>query len=413
MSSSFGRAISSLGMRLSICRNRHNWGVIRDSISLPDLSATGGKVARIKECSMKKSFALLGLFFLLSSSVSPQVPSAQQRPLVLNHVTVIDTTGGPAQPDMTVVIRGDRIVSMGKSGKIRVPAGSQIVNAAGKFLIPGLWDMNVYWYEKDYSPLFIANGVTGVRVMLRYAEHPEWRKEIEAGRLLGPRMVIGTRWVEGSREIDTWSIPVGNEAEARQAVINAQEYGADFIELGGVESLSRDAFFALANEAKKRGIPFEGHVPVSVSVEEASNAGQRSIDDLPAVFSEGILDACSSREPDLLKSWQEAIAKFSGTPQGTDWPWRGPGFRTRTQLALETYDQRKAQALFALLRANHTWFCPSLTARRSLAFWQDPSCGIDPRLKYVSAGTRSWWNEEHTSAEDIAVWKRIYQKYLE
>src|SRR5579864_6679365 len=105
---------------------------------------------------MKKNVALLFLVFLLPSGVSPQTPSAAQKVLALTHVTVIDTTGGPAQPDMTVVIRGDRIVSMGKSGKIRVPAGSQIVNAAGKFLIPGLWDMNVYWYEKDYSPLFIA-----------------------------------------------------------------------------------------------------------------------------------------------------------------------------------------------------------------------------------------------------------------
>src|SRR5579864_3728688 len=395
MSSSFGRAISSLGMRLSICRNRHNWGVIRDSISLPDLSATGGKVARIKECSMKKSFALLGLFFLLSSSVSPQVPSAQQRPLVLNHVTVIDTTGGPAQPDMTVVIRGDRIVSMGKSGKVPVPPDSQVVDGAGKFLIPGLWDMNVYWYEKDYSSLFIANGVTGVRLMLGYADQHEFRKEIEAGQLLGPRMVLATGWVEGPTEVYTWSIPVASEAEARQAVINAQKYDADFVELGGGETLPRDAYFALADEAKKRGVPFAGHVPVSVSVEEASKAGQRSIDPLPSNIQGGILVACSSREAELLKSLREALAKALASDQPDAWEelWAGPGFRARMQLALETYDQRKAEAFFALLKENHTWFSPTLIAQRNSTYLDDPTIASDPRFKYVSARKRSQLNE--------------------
>src|SRR5579863_4877580 len=108
---------------------------------------------------MKKNVALLFLLFLLPSIVSPQTSGTAQKALALTHVTVIDTTGGPAQPDVTIVIRGDRIVGMGKSGKIRVPAGSRIVNASGKFLIPGLWDMNVYWYEKGYLPLFFANGV--------------------------------------------------------------------------------------------------------------------------------------------------------------------------------------------------------------------------------------------------------------
>src|SRR5579863_7063771 len=148
---------------------------------------------------MKKNVALLFLLFLLPSIVSPQTSGTAQKALTLTHVTVIDTTGGPAQPDMTVVIRGDRIASMGKSGKIRVPAGSRVVNAAGKFLIPGLWDMDVLWYEPDYLPLFIANGVTGVRETLGYAEHHEIRKQIEAGQLLGPRTVIATRWIHDGR----------------------------------------------------------------------------------------------------------------------------------------------------------------------------------------------------------------------
>jgi hypothetical protein len=90
---------------------------------------------------MKKTLALPGLFSLLSSPVWPQIPGANQKALAITHVTVIDTAGGPPRPDVTVLIRGDRIAETDKSGKVRVPAGSHIVDATGEFLIPGLWDM--------------------------------------------------------------------------------------------------------------------------------------------------------------------------------------------------------------------------------------------------------------------------------
>lgn len=373
---------------------------------------------------MKKNFAFLCLLSLLSQPVSPQAPDARQRALALTHVTVIDTTGGPAQPDETVVIRDGRIVGMGKSGKIRVPPDSEVVNATGKFLIPGLWDMNVFWYDpKEYLPLFIANGVTGVREVLGYAEHYQFRKEIERGKLLGPRWVIGTRWVAGPMPGDPISeagaqILLANEEEARQEVANAQKYGADFIEIGGAENLPRSAFFALADEAKKRQIPFEGHVPVSVTLEEASNAGLKAIDTQPTVLDTAIMAAFSSHETDLLNSWQQGVTKAfaSDQPDAFDPLWKGPGFRAPTQLALETYDNKKADRLFALLKANHTWMCATLAAQHNSAFFKDASVAGDTRFKYMSPGERSWYNEELSktrSPEDSAVWKEFYKKYFE
>jgi len=259
--------------------------------------------------------------------------------------------------------------------------------------------------------------------VLGYPEHHEYTKEVKAGQLLGPHWVVGTRWVDGPMPNDPGSeagahIMVGSEAEGRQAVIAAQEYGADFIEVGGAENLSRDAFFGIADEAKKRGIPFEGHVPFSVTIEEASNAGMRDIDPTNSVLDVGILAAFSSREADLLKSWEEGVTKafVSDQPDAWDALEEGPGFRVPTQLALQTYDQKKADALFALLKANHTWMCPTLIAERNVAFFKDPSVADDPRFKYLSPGERSWFNEELSktrSPEDSAVWKEFYQKYFE
>src|SRR5262245_48286651 len=92
---------------------------------------------------------------------------AQERPtaLVFPRVTVIDATGSPAQPDRTVVLTGDRITALGKTGEVAVPEGATVVDAAGKFLIPGLWDMHVHTVTADYLKLYLANGVTGVRDM--------------------------------------------------------------------------------------------------------------------------------------------------------------------------------------------------------------------------------------------------------
>ena len=365
---------------------------------------------------MKNSYGLLSLLCLLYALVSPQGSSEESADLILTHVTVIDTAGGASQPGATVVIRGDRIADMGKTGKTRVPPGSRIVDATGKFLIPGLWDMDVLWYEPDYLPLFIANGVTGVRETISYAEQYEWRKEVEAGQLLGPRMVIASRWIEGPEPPDLWTISVSNESEARQAVINAQEYGADFVTLGGGETLTRDAFFALAEEARKRRIPFEGAVPVSVTVEEASNAGMKSIEEQPSMFGmEMILSACSRRETDLLKSW----SSLSLASEAWETFWEGPQYRAPLQLALDTYDPERAKALFGVLKANHTWLTPTLTGRRNVTFLDDAEMANDPRLQYMSAAERSWWRDTRDDymrgigPEGMALRKRAYQKELE
>ena len=99
--------------------------------------------------------------------------AAAASPLAITHVTVIDTTGAPPKSDMTVIVKDQRIVDLGRSDAVRAPAGARLVDGSGKYLIPGLWDMHVHevfgdWIprnEKVVPPLFVANGITGVRDM--------------------------------------------------------------------------------------------------------------------------------------------------------------------------------------------------------------------------------------------------------
>jgi len=353
-----------------------------------------------------KSVAWVVCFLVCLTSAQP-APRASEAPLAFTHVTVIDATGAPPRPNQTVVIAAGRIAALGPSEETTPPPGARVVDATGKFLIPGLWDMHVHPPEKEYLPLFIANGVTGVRVMWGFPEHHEWRSAIEAGQLVGPHMAIASALIDGPVPFWPGSISVADETQARQAVIQAKSYGAEFVKV--YQFLPRELYFAIVDEAKKQGLPFAGHVPLSVSAEEASAAGQKSFEHLI-----GILPACSTRSGELLNAQKADLA--DGIVAGRVGFWSGR-VKQLHEMMLDTYNPEKAAALSALLRKNGTWQCPTLTLLRMFAYGDDPAFLADSRLKYVSPSEKRTWNpsamEGHHSPEDFAASRREFQRDLE
>jgi cytosine/adenosine deaminase-related metal-dependent hydrolase len=349
------------------------------------------------------------LCVLVPSQLAAQsnVESSRQI-LAITNVTVIDATGTPARLDATVVIVGDRIAEIGISGEIRIPKRAQVVDGTSKFLIPGLWDMHVHLDYRDYLPLFIANGVTGVRVMWGQPEHQEWRKDIEAGRLLGPRMMIGSAIVDGPNPYWRGSISVANEAQARQAVAEAKRGGADFLKI--YQFLPRDLYFDIADESKKEGISFEGHLPITVSAEEGSRAGQKSFEHLV-----GVLPACSTRSEELFQAAQADFAEMTATH--SKGKFEGLHDTRLEQAMLDSYSAEKAAALSAVLKTNGTWQCPTLTLLHMFGYGDDPAFLNDPRLKYMPPRKRTSWDPAHLEGartpEDFAYSRREFQKYLE
>src|SRR5258705_12349087 len=141
----------------------------------------------------------LSLILFCSSLLLAQQRASSTQVLVFTHVTVIDATGAEAKTDMTVVIRDGRIAELGRSGKIRPPKGARVVDARGKFRIPGLWDMHVHeWNKEAFFPLFIANGVTGVRDMFSpLPQIKQWRADVATGTTIGPHIFAAGIIVEG------------------------------------------------------------------------------------------------------------------------------------------------------------------------------------------------------------------------
>lgn len=271
------------------------------------------------------------LFLLLSSTAGAASPS-----VAIRDVTIIDVTGGPPREGMTVIVVGNRIAKIGRSSQVRVPRGAEVVRAGGKFLIPGLWDMHVHLGEEEFDKtanlrLLIANGVIGIRIMDGSPEHHRWRREIDAGRMVGPRMVIASPIIGFSPT---------DEAEAVKEARQAKRDGADFLKVH--DNLSRAAYFALVDEARRLELPIAGHVPASVTAAEAARAGQRSIEHL-------------------------------------------------TGLAAAEIDAALAASLFALFRQHQTWQCPTLMMRHNYARLDDQAMARDPRLKYVKSTWRSRW----------------------
>ncbi|MEV0261383.1 amidohydrolase family protein [Streptomyces sp. NPDC050617] len=298
--------------------------------------------------------------------MSEQSGNGAPERLALTHATVIDGTGaGPAR-DMTVLVEGGRITTVGRSSEVPVDEGVRTADLTGKYLIPGLIDAHVHSpaLEEIAPPLYPLAGVTTVREMWGEPLHHEWRRKIDDGELLGPRWVIGSAMVDGTPSLwadDAGSVLLaGDEHAARQAVRRAEADGADFVKV--YSRLSRGAYLAVADEARRLGIPFAGHCPDAVPVAEASGAGQRSIEHLHA-----LLLSTASREQETEIRRGLAEVRLEPVPSSLDRYHRW--FQQIHELegqAVRSYDRERARSLFHRLAAEGTHVTPTLTVHHML-----------------------------------------------
>lgn len=331
------------------------------SIQRPAVSTCRSKPARLRFDSLTRDSLLtltnhnrqfcmhkwLPAFFLLCSlSGSTRTNNA----IAITHVTVIDCTGAAARPNSTVVVTGGVISTVGPSGTGTIPAGARVVDANGKFLIPGLWDMHGHLTDAtaDAFLLLIMNGVTGVRDMggdLRQIDR--WRSEINNGTRVGPHIIRAGPFVDGPKEGVTNRLTVRTPEEARQAVRDLKAKGVDFIKVHN--ALPPDAFFALMDEARKEHIPVAVHLPKGVSSAEASDAGVASLEHI-----ETVNESALWRKGATAKTVEQAVDENLG-PAGRE--------------------------LFQRFAKNGTWYVPTLVAyERGFMLWSNDPEALKPRM---------------------------------
>jgi len=265
-----------------------------------------------------------------------------------------------------------------------------------------IWDANLAF------PLFLANGVTGVRNM---GGHPDelkrWRQELTEGKRLGPRLVACGPVLDGPPPIHPdHAVVVENTTQARAAVDYLKSQGWDFIKV--YDNVSRESYFAIAAEAKKNDITFVGHVPLAVTALEASDAGQRSVEHLDG------LDYVTSPLGDRFRL--DRLERIGKQPQPGDMM-KIPGriVDEINQLA-DSYDEKRATDLFAHLVRNGTWQVPTLSVANVYGSIGNTAVYHDERLKYVSKQDRAWWENNPIVHIDVpqyvAARKRAFQEAL-
>lgn len=241
--------------------------------------------------------AACALVFVATGSAHAATKEAVASELALIGVTVIDATGAPAKPDQTVVISDGKITAIGGYKQVHVPSGARKVNARGKYLIPGLWDLHVHVEQAEgVLPVFVANGVMGIRELSTPMEKIErMRAAGRSGALVTPRIIASGRMIEAGavKELIQKAAPpamaerivqsryfVNTADEARAAVREAASAHPDWIKQH--VNLKREVYFAVLDEAHRLGLPVAGHYPMGerITLREVAEAGQRSIEHL-------------------------------------------------------------------------------------------------------------------------------------
>jgi imidazolonepropionase-like amidohydrolase len=306
---------------------------------------------------------------LIALTLGTQRLTAQA--LTITGATIVDVSTGSLRANASVVIDGNRIVDVGSSTSIR-PRG-QVIDAKGMYVIPGLWDMHTHAYfgwSREFGdsyvlPLFLANGITGIRDMGSDLDAIiRARREVAAHRLLGPRMVVSGPMLDGPQVSFAASIAIKTPDDGRKAVDSLKRKGVDFIKIQS--GVPRDAYVAIAAESKKVGLPFDGHVPDAIRASEAVAEGQRTFEHLIGIF-----EASTPNESDFIKR------KYGA---GND-----SAANKRLAAFLDQYDAAREANIIQLLASKNIWQCPTLFWERGqwlvdvVDFTKDPDIAYTPK----------------------------------
>ncbi len=293
---------------------------------------------------------------LFAGSAAPQTET-----LAITHVTVIDVVDGRLVPNSTLTIRGRTIASIKENGA--PPRDAQVVDGQGRFLIPGLWDMHAHTEMTGaaWLQLYAANGVTGIRDMGSGLDLIlKMREETSSGRMLGPRIFAAGPILDDAPGDWPFRMRVKTSEDGRAAVQLLKRRGVDLIKVH--DHTPREAYLAIADEARRQNLPLAGHVPRGLTVEEIVNAGQGDIEHL-----------------DNLQLWR---------------PCSGGA----------TYSPERCRPFFEMLARRGIWQTPTLVAMSEIATIGTPASAVSAdRLAYASTSLRAMWaaNQSVSNAPEV------------
>lgn len=321
--------------------------------------------------------------------------------LIIKNIAVIDVLDGTIANSMDIVIVQDRITEIIPHRESNTYLANEIIDGTDKFIIPGLWDMHTHtwWAYKEFFPLLMANGITGIREMWgEPAEVKKIRNKIDSGLVIGPDIISSGAIIDGNPPLWKGSDIADSPEKARALVRNQKGQGADFIKV--YSYLERDVYFAIADACRKEGIPFSGHIPFKISLEEAIRAGQGTLDHF---F--GVLDFCST-EKEFLTTAMRATDKNDSLFESRKFS----TFLTRMQFENKTYNPSQLSNLISLLAKSNSWVCPTMIAAEGSIDRSTPDFKPKDIINYMPDFAVEGWAPRNDSA---SIKSRVRDRKIE
>jgi imidazolonepropionase-like amidohydrolase len=317
------------------------------------------------------------------AEVSKGISGSRASTIAIVGGTLIDGTGAAPIADAAVVIRKGRILAVGPRSKVRIPKHANIVDAHGKTILPGLWDMHAHFEQVEWGPIYLAAGVTTVRDCGNEIEFiTAVRDAIAKGRGLGPRLLLAGI-VDGT---GTLTIGVERVDTPEQARMWTDRYhAAGFQQMKIYSSVKLEELKIVADEAHRLGMTVTGHVPEGLNAYQTIEAGQDQINHI-----EYIADIMHSPYP----SEMSRIEKMKAT----------------ANLDLDSADAQKA---LLFLKEHHTVVDPTIALFEFYtATTAKPPATFEPGVNKIAPELAEQLTDVAPPTERSEIGEKVFEKEL-
>ena len=306
-------------------------------------------------------------FILIIPLVFITFISNSQQKIIIKNSNVIDIKSGKVLKNQNLLIENGFIKEI-TSKSISKSSETKTIDATGKYIIPGLWDMHVHLYfdDKDFLRLYMANGVIGIREMA--GAHIEWKKEIYTNSNM-PHIIFGSPIFDGEKPWFPDIKPIKYE-NIESAIKNYKDKGYDFIKI--LSLVNQKHYDKIVKICKRYKIPFAGHIPYSIKSLLAAKRGQLSNEHL-----NGVLLSCSDKEDELRAKLNKAALKGK---KGL--------IKVMKSIKIEllkSYNEQKAIKFIKKLKNYSIYQCPTLTVSKNFAYDECDFLKTDGRINYFPA----------------------------
>jgi imidazolonepropionase-like amidohydrolase len=318
------------------------------------------------------------------AAISKTIAGSRAATIAIVGGTLIDGTGAAPVPDAAVVIHNGRIVAVGPRSKVKIPRHANIVDALGKTILPGLWDMHAHFEQVEWGPIYLAAGVTTVRDCGNEFEFiTAVRDAIAQGRGLGPRMLLAGI-VDGTSE---YTLGVESVDTPEQALMWTDRYhAAGFQQMKIYSSVKLEELKIIAAEAHKLGMTVTGHVPEGLTAYQAIEAGQDQINHIGYIA-------------DIMKA---------PLPENAT---RLDRFKATANIDLASPEAQKA---LAFLKDHHTVVDPTLALSEFFtATTAKPTASFEPGVNKVAPELAEQLTDVGPPTERSEIGEKVFQKELE